>query len=414
MPLSEERISPIDRKILRALAACVAQHAASPEQDRKRKLWTAHNDLKTEEPVVFIDPENGWGEILPPSTLLCKGDLARSWEMELRKRLFHAEKLKDDVVIDATFAVPHVSHDDGWGLPVIREGGSNGGAYHIKAAIEDYEENFDQVHFPNLTVDQEASERLLSLAQETFDGLLDVEQYTQWWWSLGLTWWYIDLRGLENFLCDFLLEPEWVHRMMNLLCEGAMKRIDWLEANGLLFSNNGNRYVGSGGFGFTEDLPALGRGVSPKAMWGFVESQETSSVSPEMYGEFIYPYHEKLASRFGLNCYGCCEAFEGRWKYVSHLPNLRRVSCSPWSKRDQAAELLGSRYIASHKLSPTPLASANMDEDVVRRHLREVLDHAKGTVPELIMKDNHTLGGNPNNAICWVELARDEISKSKL
>lgn len=73
MPLAEERISPIDRKILRALAACIAQHAASPEQDRKRKLWTAHNDLKTGEPVVFIDPENGWGEILPPSTLLCNG-----------------------------------------------------------------------------------------------------------------------------------------------------------------------------------------------------------------------------------------------------------------------------------------------------------------------------------------------------
>lgn len=83
---------------------------------------------------------------------------------------------------------------------------------------------------------------------------------------------------------------------------------------------------------------------------------------PDMYGEFIYPYHEKIARRIGLNCYGCCEAFEGRWKYVSKLPNLRRVSCSPWSKRDVAAELLGNRYISSHKLSPTPLASFHMDE----------------------------------------------------
>jgi len=28
---------------------------------------------------------------------------------------------------------------------------------------------------------------------------------------------------------------------------------------------------------------------------------------------------------------------------------------------------------------------------------------------ELIMKDNHTLGGNPYNAVRWVELAREEI-----
>ena len=27
------------------------------------------------------------------------------------------------------------------------------------------------------------------------------------------------------------------------------------------------------------------------------------------------------------------------------------------------------------------------------------------------MKDNHTLGGNPHNAVRWVEIAREEIER---
>jgi hypothetical protein len=404
-------ISKKDRELLRRLAAQVAELAARPEEARKAALWKAHNDLKTHEPLVFIDPENGWHEILPESALVCEGQTARSWEFELRKRVHHGTVLKDDFVIDDAFNVPHVYTDTGWGVKLTRIGGENGGAYHIQQAVEDYERDFDKVHFPEILVDDEASDRLLALAQATFDGLLSVHRHTQWWWSLGLTWRYIDLRGLEDFLCDFLLEGEWVHRMMELLCRGSLDMLDMLERDGLLSPNTGNHYVGSGGFGFTDALPRTGSRLTAKDMWGFVESQETVSASPDLYGEFILPYHRRIAERFGLNCYGCCEPFEPRWQYVRQLPRLRRVSCSPWTDRAAAAELLGDQYISSLKLSPAPLSRPRMDEGEVRAHLREVLAHNKRCVPELIMKDNHTLGGNPSNATRWVEIAREEIAR---
>lgn len=406
------RIPEKDKQILRDLARRVAVHAADPLQDKKRRLWTLHNDLKTDEPVVFIDPENGWNEIFPAASLQCGHKLAREWEMELRKRLFHAEHLKDDFVIDDIFSVPFVSSDDGWGVEIVHEGVGTGKAYHVTPAIEDYEEDFQKLHFPNIIIDEAASGQLLEAAQDTFVGILKVDRYMQWWWSMGMTRWFIDLRGLENFLCDFILEPEWMHRMMDMLCSGVLTQIDKLEKQGLMFSNNGNRYVGSGGYGFTKELPELSGSALTGQMWGFVESQETSSVSPEMYGEFIFPYHKKILERFGLNCYGCCEPFEGRWEYVSQFPRLRRVSCSPWSDRALAADILGKNYIASHKLSPTPLASPRMNEAEVRKNIREVLDHAQGTIPELIMKDNHTLGGQPQNAVRWVELVREEIANT--
>lgn len=144
-------------------------------------------------------------------------------------------------------------------------------------------------------------------------------------------------------------------------------------------------------------------------MWGFVESQETVSISPSMYGEFIFPYHFRLASRFGLNCYGCCEPFENRWEYIKKLPNLRRISVSPWSNRNIAMELLGCSYIASHKLNPNVLSLSVIDEKTARAQIRHALDVSKNGFPELIMKDTTTIGNNPNNVVNWVKIAREEI-----
>ena len=409
-----EPVSSRDLEILRALAARQAEIAARPEQQRKADLWTRHNDLQTDEPVVFIDPEIGWREIITPESLECEGELAREWETLLRKNIFWGDQLRDDKVIDDVWTVPQVYSDTGWGLTPTFTGKVVGQAYHIDGVLEDYETDFEKVHFPELIFDDEGSARLWQEAERVFGGILKLKSYDAYWWSLGLTWSYIDLRGYEDFLCDFVAEPEWIHRMMDMLCEGTLKKLDTLERLGKLRSNAGNAYVGSGGFGFTRDLPAEpypGAPVKARDMWGFVESQETTSVSPDMYGEFIYPYHEKIAARFGLNCYGCCEPFEPRWKYVKNLPRLRRVSVSPWANRAHAMELLGRDYIASHKLPPMPLSLPDMDENLVRSQIREALEVSRGCVCELIMKDNTTLGKNPQNAIRWVQLVREEIDR---
>jgi len=50
-----------------------------------------------------------------------------------------------------------------------------------------------------------------------------------------------------------------------------------------------------------------------------------------------------------------------------------------------------------------------MDEDAARKKLREILEASKGCVVKLLMKDNHTLGGNPRNITRWVEIAREEV-----
>ncbi len=75
------------------------------------------------------------------------------------------------------------------------------------------------------------------------------------------------------------------------------------------------------------------------------------------------------------------------------------------------AEMLGKGYIISLKPSPSPLAKSKMEETSVRESLRKDLLATKGCRLELIMKDNHTLGGNPANAVRWCRIAREEIEK---
>lgn len=210
-------------------------------------------------------------------------------------------------------------------------------------------------------------------------------------------------------MTDLILEPEWLHRLMNLLCEGQLGKLDFLVENGLLASNTGNTYVGSGGFGFTNDLNNHPDHVTAMDTWGFVESQETVGINPDTYGEFILPYHLRTAERFGLNCYGCCEPANVRWKYVSTIPRLRRVSYSPWADWETAPELLGTNYITSLKPSPTAMAMGDMNEHAVRKDIQRALRATQGCVTEIMMKDNNTLGHCPSNASRWVEMVREEI-----
>jgi len=412
--------TPAERETLRMLAARVAELAARPVEQEKRLKWYAHNDMQRAEPLVFIDPENGWNEIITADQLVCRHPLLRVWEMTLRKEIFWAERLRDDRVIEPFFNVPYLYEDTGWGLAETIHGDpEHGGAYIWDAPISDYEADLPKLQFPKIVIDYEGTEKVLNVARELFDGLLTVRLRGTWWWTLGMTCEFIKLRGLTNFMMDMYDHPEGVHQLMSFLRDGTLHRIDFLEQEGLLALNTEGTYVGSGGFGWTSQLPQPDFNparVRTIDMWGFGESQETVGVSPEMFGEFILPYQVDVLSRFGITCYGCCEPIDSRWEYVKKIPRLRRISSSPWADRRAMAEQLGREYILSVKPNPAFLARPQMAEDEARKELREVLKTARGQgcFTELIMKDNHTLGGNPENAVRWVEIAREEIAREEI
>ncbi len=405
-------VTSSDRAILRELAERTAELAARPSEMEKRELWYGHNALEPTRPLVFCDPENGWNEIIPESDLRCTGALAREWEMTLRKEIFWGGSMGDDRVTQPYFEVPYVYSETDWGMHETRTGGKDGGSYVWSAPLRSWDD-LPRLRFPEITVDRESTGRLVALAEEVLGDLLPVRLKGKWWWTLGLTMTLVYLRGLEQIMFDTYDSPEKLRELMSFLSAGTMARLDFLERNGLLGLNNDGTYVGSGGFGWTRELPGAGFSGQVRTidMWGFAESQETITFSPAMFGEFIFPAQLPLMERFGLNCYGCCEPLDKRWHIVERIPRLRRVSVSAWASVPDMAEKLGNRYIYSWKPNPADLAVPVLDEDRARRNIRAMLDATKHCRVELNMKDNHTIGHNPENVTRWCRIAREEAER---
>ncbi|MBI9101336.1 MAG: hypothetical protein JEY99_02895 [Spirochaetales bacterium] len=401
-----------DKKNLKGLAAIVREIAERPEMIEKKRLWHRHNNLQGERPMILCDPENGWHEIIPESTLECANDMARHWELTMKKQIFWGDEMQDDYVVEPVFDVPHVYKELPWrirgkeGLSHAFSTQADGGAYHIETVMNSYDELPDVLP-QEITVDYETSGKVLDIAHEVFDGILKVQNQTVWFWSFGLTDEFSQLRGMNNLFMDFYDNPEGVHALMKKLKEGTIQRLEFLEKNNLFYPNNNYTYVGSGGVGFTDQLPSE-KPAKMSGMWGMAESQITVGVSPDMFAEFIYPYQKEIMDKFGLNCYGCCEGMETRMSIVKQSENLRRVSVSHWADPEKMSDELKKDYIFSMKPSPTPLAFHEMDMVSAREELEYKFGIAKDkNCVEIIMKDNHTLGNNPENVKKWVALARE-------
>ncbi len=408
------RMSKEDKIILRKLAEEVAGIADSVAMEEKRQLWKKINRLEKTRPVIFCDPENGWNEIITEKQMRCRGKVARRWEMDLRKEIFWGKEMGDDKPVEPVFNIAYLYAPDNWGVDVVYHRTENLGSYVWDNPIKNYKIDMKKVHSPVMEIDRETTNGCLQIAEDVFRGILDIRLKGIWWWSLGLTLSVASLRGLNNMYLDFIEHPDELGELLSVISKGYMEKLDFLEQNNLLTLNNDDTYVGSGGFGYTNNLPQsdfTGR-VRCKDLWGFAESQETVNISPEMYERFIYAYEKPLLDRFGLNCYGCCEPIDNRWHIVRQHHNLRRVSCSAWADLQQMAEYLGDYYILSMKPNPAPLAQPVIDKDAIRQQLRNALEITKGCVVEVIMKDNHTIVNRPENVIEWCKIAKEEAELS--
>jgi hypothetical protein len=406
-------MTPDDRDVLRRLAERVAAIAASPRMAETRRQWIRHNHLERGRPMLFCDPENGWNEIITEAQMQCRGTLARRWEMDLRKDIFSGEVLGDDKPVEPYFDLPYTAADDDWGLTPTYHKTSTSGSYVWDGALKDYAADLKKLHSPRTKIDWQTTNGCLAIAKDVFGDLLTVRLKGPWWWSLGLTHLAATFRGLQQMLCDFIEYPDELKELFSIISRGRLDKLDYLEANHLLGLNNGGEYVGSGGYGFSDQLPQrdMNDHVRSCDMWGFTESQETVHVSPKMYAEFIFPNEKPIMDRFGLTCYGCCEPLHGRWPTVKGHHNLRRVSCSAWVNVEKMADFLGDKYIFSYKPNPAALAVPEVNEESLRKGLREVLEKTRGCRVEIIMKDNHSLANRPENAVTWCRIAKEEVER---
>jgi len=406
-----------DRQTIRDLACRISELAADPDQEERRRLWYAQNGLRPIRPLVYCSPEGSWTELLPQDVLQCEDDDARGLEWGLRARIYAVEHFHDDQVCDNVFRVPHAVTNTGWGIgPEYIRPDEARGAYvwdpPIKARAD-----IDKIETPTVTYDPEATQRSLERYEELLSDLMEVRVWGGHWWALGLIDEWTFLRGITQTFWDMADDPEFVHAGMRRLMEGKLAWLDQLEALGILSLNNGNNYVGSGGFGWTDELPQPGSDgtVRLRDMWGFCEAQTMSEVSPAMHEEFVLHYQLPILERFGLNCYGCCEPLHLKLDMLlRQVPRLRRISISPWADKRISAEKLQGNVIFSWKPNPATLAAVGFDPEWVRRDIRETVDIARehGCALEMIIKDTHTCNNQPWRFDEWTEIAMQEAERA--
>lgn len=400
-----------DRSVLRQLAKQVAEIGAHPRQAELRELWRRHNRLERVRPLVLISPEGAWEEILPHSELQCTDDFARGYEWHLRSLIYRWEHFHDDNVIEPWIKVGLAWWTTGWGLdPGYIHSDVPRGAWHFDPPMKELED-LNKLKFPEVVIDEEATQRNFEQIHEAVGDILEVKIHRRLyiWGESSLVSTLAEFRGLDQIMWDMTDRPEWVHKAMSFLAEGMSCVFDQIEAYDKLDLCNTDEYVGSGGVAYTDELPGPGfeGRVRLKDLWGFAEAQEFVGVSPAMHEEFALRYQRPLLERFGLTCYGCCEPVTDRLQYLFKIPNLRRISISPWADLRIAAEGLQDKYIFSWKPNPAQMCG-DFNTDWIRKQIREALDIAKACVVEIVLKDTHTVDNDPPRFDTWARIAQEE------
>jgi len=408
-------ITAPDRRVLRDLAKRVAQIAGLPVQEERRELWKRHNSLQPARPMILVFPEGGWEELLTENDLRCEGEEARRIEWALRSRIYHHEHFQDDTVIEGEWIVQKVIHSSGWGLEDKRIPSPEArGAWKFDPVIKS-PSDLRKLLFPEIVYDEEATEAKLAQAQELFGDILDVKLKGVAHISYHLMSQYTSWRGLEQMMTDMFRRPRMLHDAMSLLEEGHRRILQQYVDQNLLSLNNDGTYHSSGGNGYTDELPKPGFDpdrVRPCDMWASAESQEMAQVGPRQHAEFVLEYEKRLLEPFGLNGYGCCEDLTYKLDDVFTIPNLRRISISPFADVGTCAEKLQGDYIFSWKPHPANLVG-QFDEEAIRSYIRHTIETGQkhGCVLEMVLKDTHTCEHHPERFDRWTQVAREEVNR---
>jgi hypothetical protein len=419
-PIAEEiKLGPGDTAVLRRLAGELAEIAALPVHQEKARLWQSLNDLRSVRPMVWIN-EIPWHEMDVDGelTLVAEHPWARDQERDLRRTLYQWRHMPGDMIVAGFLACPLAVHSTDFGIiedvdVVATDAASDIVSRHFNVQIRGFPD-LEKIHMPVVTHNEAATYHRFEAMCRVYDGILPVRKVGQthiWYtpWDYLIRWW-----GIEEAMLDMVERPELVHAAVERMVDAWMTELDQFEALAALSLDCNNTRIGSGGYGYTGDLPAAGfdpARVRPADMWGCSNAQIFSGVSPRMHWEFALEHDLRWLSRWGLTYYGCCEPLDRKIEILRRIPNLRKISVSPWCGTPRVVEQIGGDYVVSRKPTPAIFAEDAWNPARARKDLTDFLDQARGCHVELIMKDISTVRYQPQRLWEWAAIAREVVDR---
>lgn len=421
VPVAEDiHLSSEERAVLRDLGEQYALIANQPVHKDKASLWTDLNDLKSQRAMVWIN-EIPWHEmnVEDELTLKCHNKWARELEDSLRKTIYQWNHMPGDMVVNPWFDCEKVIHSTDFGImedtDIVKTDDSNDiVSRHFKIQISE-PEDIEKIKMPVITHNEEATRISFEAMQDVLGDILPVKLKGQshiWFtpWDYLIRWW-----GVSEAMMDLVLRPDMVHKAVDRMVDAWMVELDQFVSQNLLSLDNDNTRIGSGGYGYCSTLPGddyIADSVKPHNMWGCSNAQIFSDVSPQMHWDFAIEHDLRWLERWGLTYYGCCEPLAGKMEQLRRIPNLRKISCSPWNDTKKAIQEIGDEYVISRKPNPAVFATSAWEPDEARKQIREFLAEADGNCHiELIMKDISTVNYKPERLWDWSKIAMEEVEK---
>jgi hypothetical protein len=425
MSTSEATPSAGDRRVIRDLAARWAELAAAPVMAERKRQWRALHDLRPERPMILFETSSIDGYV-PPDELRCVKPALRAVEATMRDAIRHADEVGDDLVLEPYLRIGWDVEATSFGVEVqitqaevadgeiplgytfnfpIREPGDTGllrpRSFAVNRARTLGRQRFLEDAFGDL----------LSVRVGNYDQFLTEPPGESWAgnYFIGLTWQVYRFIGNDGLLYWVVDAPEAIHWLMDYMTRDRERMFLLLEREGLIAPNTDNQMAGPRAYGYVSELPGPDSAgpTKLKDVWCWADSQETTSISPTMYEEFVLPYIAHLTNQFGLVYYGCCEPVHDRLDLImGAIPNLRSVSVSAWANEEKVGEMLGNRYVYSRKPNPVLMSGANPDWCQVEAELRRTRAATRNCNVELLFRDLYAIKGDRARLARWVSLAR--------
>ena len=404
-------ISNADIQILRRLAHEYMECATLPVQKQKRDLWRALNRSQMVRPMVNID-QIPWGEFASAPELACRiaDPFWRDYEEGLRRLLYRWNNFPADMVLEPFLTIPAAISNSRYGMRPSEETLTDENASAVSShlyhnQIKDFDD-IEKIKDMQITLNKEETRERLQVAGHIFDGIPLVSGHGVGF-HIGV-WDALSMyMGIEDIYFDIIDRPEFIHALMDRITNSALSGIEQANALGLhddIASTCHCSYIYTG-----QLLPDFGAGRGPvsKNCWAFGMAQLFASASPATTEEFELPYVSKMAEKFGMVYYGCCEGLDDRLDIVKRIPNVKKVSCSPWSNRKNFAEKIGDELVMSNKPTPAYLAVDSLEPEIIKADLEQTIQLAKANNVnlEFILKDISTVRNQPGRIGEWERIA---------
>ncbi|MCL2361479.1 MAG: hypothetical protein FWC73_06670 [Defluviitaleaceae bacterium] len=405
-----DAISKKDRDILRELAKKQVELAHTPAMDALWEDWRRHGAFdKNSRPMIRIETGSFADDIIP-QMLRCETEAGRKLEQELISSTINHEYYGDDNLVLDYLPINLHRYFVPFGIEIkLAHPKEDSLGHEFVPAIGDLEQDFHKLGKSIFGIEPETSQKWMDYRNEILGDILPTK-ISPFIMYNGPTQSLVHIMKMEDMYMAMFDYPELFHKMMDMLTSDVMDYFDLMEREGVLLPTTDECWLGQGSYCFSNELPTQGEGLKTTDLWGYLDSQESAGLSPAMFGEFLAPYYRRIAARYGLLSYGCCEAVDPIWdSFLSNLDNLRKVSVAPWANEDFMGERLqGKNIVYMRKPSPNYIGVGDiLDEKAITAHIDATVTAAKGCHLEIIQRDVYKVSRSTEKVRRYVELIRN-------